>query len=176
MHGYNKYAKSKNKYPSSLLADARYLNDWMPVHMVELLESALKESGIELKGATIGVLGYAFLENSDDSRNTPTIPLLEELKKRGAKYKIHDPYVKENDGYKVEQDIDATLKGCDAVVLMTKHDTYSDITPEQLKDLLSTKVIIDGRNVFEPGKFISAGYIFKGVGKGNLNLRRGSRL
>lgn len=176
MYGYNEYAKSKNKYPSSLLTDARYLNDWMPVHMVDLLESALKESGKKLKGATIGVLGYAFLENSDDSRNTPTVPLLQELEKRGAKYKIHDPYVKENDGYKVEQDIDIALKDCDAVVLMTKHDAYSLISPEQLKELLKTKVIIDGRNMFEPGKFISAGFIFKGVGKGNLNWRRGGKL
>jgi UDP-N-acetyl-D-mannosaminuronic acid dehydrogenase len=175
MYGYDKYAKSKNKYPSSLLAGARYLNDWMPVHMVDLLESALKESGKELKGTTIGVLGYAFLENSDDSRNTPTVPLLQELEKRGAKYKIHDPFVKENNGYRIEQNIDITLEDCDAVVLMTKHDIYTLINPKQLSSLLKTKVIIDGRNMLDPGKFIAAGFIFKGIGKGNLNLRRGGK-
>jgi len=44
MYGYNKYANGKNQYPSSVLADARSLNDWMPIHMVDLLESALIES------------------------------------------------------------------------------------------------------------------------------------
>ena len=86
MHGYNKYANLKSHYPSSILADARYLNDWMPVHMVDLLDSALAEVKKEIKDSVIGILGYAFLENSDDSRNTPTIPFLKELEKRGAKY------------------------------------------------------------------------------------------
>src|SRR4030065_29736 len=72
MHGYNEYSNGKNGYPSSLLKDARYLNDWMPVHVVDLLQSALAEAGKELAESTIGVLGYAFLENSDDARNTPT--------------------------------------------------------------------------------------------------------
>jgi len=55
--------------------------------MVDLLESALKECNKEIRNSTIAVLGYAFLENSDDSRNTPTVPFLKELDKRGARYK-----------------------------------------------------------------------------------------
>lgn len=176
MHGFNEYAKYKAgetpriQYPSSLLIDARILNDWMPVHIVDLLESALKEGKKELKGAKIGVLGYAFLENSDDPRNTPTVPLLKELEKRGSRYAVHDPYIKETqEGYLIEPDLDEALKGCDAVVLMTKHNEYKSIEPDRLNNLLKTKVIIDGRNLFEPEKFIAAGFIFKGVGKGNIN-------
>jgi UDP-N-acetyl-D-mannosaminuronic acid dehydrogenase len=170
MHGYNEYAKLKSKYPSSILSDARYLNDWMPVHMVDLLESALVKTGKELKGSMIGVLGYAFLENSDDPRNTPTTTLLRELDKRGANYKIHDPYIKEDEGFKVMQDLDEVLRDCDAVVLMTKHDDYKSITPDRLKRLLKSKVIIDGRNLLNPAEFVTEGFIFKGVGKGNINL------
>jgi UDP-N-acetyl-D-mannosaminuronic acid dehydrogenase len=169
MHGFNEYSGVKNTYPSSILADARYLNDWMPVHMVDLLESALAEAGKELKGALIGVLGYAFLENSDDPRNTPTTTLLRELDRRGAKYKTHDPFVKEDEGYIIEQDLDKSLMGCDAVVLMTKHDEYKSISPEYLKGLLRTQVVIDGRNLFDPAKFIREGFVFRGVGKGNIN-------
>ncbi|MFC1963377.1 nucleotide sugar dehydrogenase [Chloroflexota bacterium] len=169
MHGYNEYAKSKSQYPSSLLEDARYLNDWMPVHMVDLLESGLKEAGKELKGSTICVLGYAFLENSDDPRNTPTIPLLRELEKRGVKYRIHDPYLKEDEGRIITQDLDTALTGCDAVVLMTNHKEYQSISPEKLKGLLRLNVIIDGRNALNPDDFIKQGFIFKGVGKGKTN-------
>ncbi|MBN2238632.1 MAG: nucleotide sugar dehydrogenase [Dehalococcoidales bacterium] len=169
MHGYEKYAELKSKYPSSILTDARYLNDWMPLHMVDLLEAALKEKNIELSEATVSVLGYAFLENSDDPRNTPTIPLLKELKKRNVTYKVHDPYINRDEGYIMEQDLESVLAGSDAVVLMTKHDEYRLITPDMLHSLMRTKVLIDGRNAFDHESFIAAGFIVKGVGKGNIN-------
>jgi len=168
IHGYNKYARSKNLYPCSILADARHLNDWMPVHMVDLLESALKECNKEIRNSTIAVLGYAFLENSDDSRNTPTVPFLKELDKRGARYKIHDPYINDTgNGHEIEPDLDTALRDCDAMVVMTKHDAYGNISPVRLQSLLRTKIVVDGRNLFNPTKFIAAGFIFKGVGKGN---------
>jgi UDP-N-acetyl-D-mannosaminuronic acid dehydrogenase len=173
MHGYEEHGNSKNQYPFSLLTGARHLNAWMPVHMVDLLESALKEAQKELAGSMICVLGYAFLENSDDPRNTPTVPFLKELEKRGAKYKIHDPYIKNDEGYQVEQDLDIALKDCDAVVLMTKHDEYKAINPRKLKGFLRTKVIVDGRNLFHAQEFLADGFIIKGVGKGTVNKETG---
>lgn len=166
MHGYNEFGSFKSRYPSSILTDARRLNDWMPVHMVDLLESALKEVNKELKGAKVCVLGYAFLENSDDSRNTPTASLLEELGRRGAAYRVHDPLVRSDMEHNIESDIDAALKDCDAVVMMTAHDQYKSIKPSKLKRLLKSNVIIDGRNIFDADKFIAEGFILRGVGKG----------
>ncbi len=205
MHGYERVSElpsQKYSYPASVLKDARFLNDWMPVHMVDLLESAFsfQESSLEkaalpaaailtensprlrrgdngggnnkqslLAGRTICVLGFAFLENSDDPRNTPTIPVLKELERRGAYYKIHDPFVTENEGYIIEPDLDSALKDCDAVLLMTKHEVYNSVTPEKLNGCLKNKIIVDGRNLFNAEKFINAGFIFKGIGKGNIN-------
>jgi len=169
MHGYEEYGSSNNQYPISLLKDARHLNAWMPVHMVDLLESALKEAQKELPESMICVLGYAFLENSDDPRNTPTIPFLKELEKRGATYKIHDPYVRNDKDYQIEQVLDIALKDCDAVVLMTKHDEYKSINPRKLKGFLRTRVIIDGRNLFNAEEYLAEGFIFKGIGRGNVN-------
>jgi len=173
MYGNEEYGNSKNEYPSSLLTGARYLNDWMPVHMVDLLESALKEAQKELEGSMICVLGYAFLENSDDPRNTPTVPFLKELEKRGAKYKIHDPYIKNDEGHRIEQVLDIALKDCDAVVLMTKHDEYKSINPEKLKGFLRTRVIVDGRDLFHADEYLAEGFVFRGVGRGNVNKETG---
>jgi len=173
MHGYNKYSNRKNGYPSSLLKDARYLNDWMPFHMVDLLQSALKEAHKELQGSMVCVLGYAFLENSDDPRNTPTVPFLKELEKRGATYKIHDPFIKEDEGHQIEQDITVALQDCDAIVLMTKHDEYKSINPEKLKGFLRSKIIVDGRNLFNAEEYLAEGFIFKGVGRGRVNKETG---
>lgn len=171
MHGYDKYGGSKKEYPPSILIGARHLNDWMPVHMVDLLETALVEQKRELKGSCVCVLGYAFLENSDDPRNTPTVPILNELERRGASYKIHDPHVRESDGYKIEQDIDAALRDCDGVILMTKHDEYNSISADKFKSLLRARIIVDGRALFDPREFLKQGFVFKGVGKGNVNRR-----
>ncbi len=172
MHGYHQYAESKPGYPLSILTGARHLNDWMPIHMVDLLQTALKEAGKEIRGSRIAVLGYAFLENSDDGRNTPTVPLVEELTRRGATYVIHDPYITEGEGYRIEPDIDRALKSCDAVVVMTKHDEYRALTPEKLEGLLNSKVVIDGRNMFNATEFLDHGFTFKGIGKGNINKIR----
>jgi UDP-N-acetyl-D-mannosaminuronic acid dehydrogenase len=168
MYGYDKYAELKIRYPASILTDARHLNGWMPIHMVDLVESGLMEVHKELKGSVIGILGYAFVENSDDSRNTPTVPLMRELKRRGASYRVHDPFIREDDGFQIETTIETALKDCDAVVLVTKHDEYKSISPEKLENLLKTKVMIDGRNMFNPAEFLGSGFVFKGVGKGNI--------
>jgi UDP-N-acetyl-D-mannosaminuronic acid dehydrogenase len=175
MYGYDKYTTYKDQYPVSILTGARNLNDWMPLHMVDLIVDALKEINVEIKGSKIGVLGYAFLENSDDPRNTPTVILLKELERRGAAYTIHDPFVKEDDNYRIEGDLDKALKDCNALVLMTKHDEYRNLSPKTLNGLLKTKVIIDGRNLFDPTDFITEGFVFRGVGKGNLGKRSGIR-
>jgi UDP-N-acetyl-D-mannosaminuronic acid dehydrogenase len=172
MHGYDTYAESKHQYPTSVLTTARHLNDWMPIHMVDLLEAALAEAGKEIRGSRICVLGYAFLENSDDPRNTPTVPLLKELESRGATCVVHDPYVKEEEGRRIERDINSALKGCDAMVLMTRHEEYRSVTPESLKTMLRSMIVIDGRDMFDPSAFLDRGFIFKGVGKGNINKIR----
>jgi len=167
MYGYDKYASIKSRYPGSVLTNARNLNDWMPMHMIDLLESALKETKKEIKNSKICVLGYSFIENSDDARNTPAVPFLKELDKRGAKYKVHDSYIKNTEeGYRIQPDLDKALKGCDALVVMTKHDAYKAVTIEKLQNLLRTKIIIDGRNLFNPTEVIAAGFVFRGVGKG----------
>lgn len=173
MHGYDRYGESKHEYPMSILTTARHLNDWMPIHMVDLLEEALNEAGREIIGSRICVLGYAFLENSDDARNTPTIPLLKELERRGAAYVIHDPHIERDEGYRIESDIDSALEGCDAMVLMTKHEEYRSVTPERLKSQLRSMIVIDGRDMYNPRQFLDRGFIFKGMGKGNLNKNSG---
>jgi len=166
IHGYREYGQNGKKFVPSILASAREMNDRMPLHMVDLLEAGLNEAGKQLQGATVCVLGYTFLENSDDTRNTPTVPLLKELEKRGVSYRIHDPYVKEDEGHLIEQDINVALQDCYAVILMTKHEEYRSIFPDELKELMNGSIIVDGRNLFDQREFENAGFVFKGIGKG----------
>ncbi len=169
MHGYQHYANAKLEYPMSVLQGARRLNDWMPLHMMDLLEGGLAQANQHLKGSRICVLGYAFLENSDDARNTPSAPLLDELDKSGAISKVHDPLVERDGDRVIEHDLEAALTGADAVVLMTAHEGYKAIDPDMLKRLMRGRVVIDGRNVLDPAAFTAEGFVFRGVGKGKLS-------
>jgi UDP-N-acetyl-D-mannosaminuronic acid dehydrogenase len=147
----------------TVLGTARTINDSMPSHMVDLTKDALKEAGLVPTQSTVCVLGFAFLENSDDDRNSPTDDFLIVLESLGIRYVVHDPYIEKD---WILQDMDAALKGADAVALTTAHDQYKALTPARLSSLLRTKVVIDGRNVFDQAEFVKAGFIFKGVGKG----------
>jgi UDP-N-acetyl-D-mannosaminuronic acid dehydrogenase len=117
-----------------------------------------------MEDAKITILGVAFLPNSDDTRNTPTYPLYKLLKERCADVRVHDPYVNEYDDMKIGNDLEATIKGSDAIALVTLHDEYKELPLEWLKEKMRTPVIVDGRNNFKREKCLEAGFAFRGVG------------
>jgi len=153
------------KFEPKVIMESRFRNDLMPHHMIELLKEAMEEMSLSIKGAKVCVLGYAFLENSDDTRNTPSRPLILELQEIGADVVVHDPYLKEEDGITIHQDLDYCLKDSDAVVLITKHKEYFDLEMARMKELLKTPIIIDGRNVWSPSEARSMSFVYKGIGK-----------
>ena len=63
----------------------------MPLHVANLTVEMLKASGVETNKAKVALLGYAYLENSADTRNSPSIVLTERLRKLGVEVIIHDP-------------------------------------------------------------------------------------
>jgi UDP-N-acetyl-D-mannosaminuronic acid dehydrogenase len=162
-YGLDRYGKSK-VFPK-IIVSSRELNDSMPAHVVDLVEDALAEHGRKLKGAKVTILGVAFLENSDDTRNTPSATLYAELKKRGAKPILHDPIVRDFD-IPFTKDLDEALTGADAVVLSTKHREYLNLDLKKLRKKLATPVLVDGRNAFDASIASEAGLTYRGVGKG----------
>ena len=76
---------------------AREINDGMPAHMLALMKEALAEAGRKLAGARVILLGVAYLENADDTRNTPAAALAKLPLARGAEVVAHDPYVRDAD-------------------------------------------------------------------------------
>ena len=102
-----------------LIPAAREINDYMPLHVAELTVDGLREAHVEIEEARIAVLGYAYLENSDDTRNSPSITLISRLEELGAEVVVHDPWVREYQG-----EIEAVVQGCDAIVVMVAHDAY----------------------------------------------------
>jgi len=152
------------KVDPKVIVGSRKLNMWMPSHMIELLKEALDQKDKSIKNTKIAVLGLAFLENSDDTRNTPTKTVYEKLKAKDAKPIIHDPYVREFE-YPFTKNIDETITDADAIILMVKHKDYLNIDFTELKQKMNTPIFIDGRNAFDKKKTENAGFIYKGIGK-----------
>lgn len=147
-----------------LIPAARAVNDSMPFHVLDLADAALKEARLELGQSVAAVMGASFLQDSGDLRNSPSLPVIASLAS-ARELRIHDPYVEEVEGRAVERDARKTLKGADLAVFMVAHNEYSSLTPANIKKLMRTPVVVDGRNIFSEGKMRSAGIVYSGVGK-----------
>lgn len=142
---------ANGKVPLRLIPAARAVNDGMPLHMVTLLEKALAEVGREITGSRVLVLGYAYLENTDEGRNSPSQVLMQRLQELGAEVVVHDPYVP---GY--GSDLHSLVEWCDAAVLMVKHDVYTAGELERLLEARSVPVV-DGRNAWQRVSTVTLG-------------------
>lgn len=163
-YGLQNYADPGMK--TEFVSLARKINDFMPLHMVDLIRSALAEKGRALKKARVAVLGVAYLEDSDDTRNTPAYKLISELEKQGMEIIAHDPYVREFPEAELTRDLDKALKGADCAAIVTRHRPYFQLDLEKVKSLMKTPILVDGRNVLDKEKVEAAGFIYRGVGKG----------
>jgi len=155
----------------SLYTLARGINDFMPLHMANLTRSALGRAEKEFEGAKLAILGWAFLANSDDARNTPSEVYRDLVLAEGAGVSVHDPYVDEYPGVEILHDMDTVLDGADAVAIFTAHSQYYLLNPRELMSTVKKihPVIVDGRNVVDPDKFIAEGWVYKGIGRGDMN-------
>jgi len=161
-------------YPAgepSLYVLARRINDFMPAHMFRLTKQGLERAGVPLKGAKVALLGWAFLANSDDTRNTPSEPYRDLLLKEGAHVSVHDPYVAEYPGVPIVPFVEEALEGADAIAIFAGHHQYRSLKAPVLKQLSGKKhpVIVDGRNLVDPDAYIREGFVYKGIGRGDKN-------
>lgn len=154
------YAAS-DAVPLKLIPAARAVNDGMPHHVANIVIHALTKAGQVVSQARVGVLGYAYLENSDDTRHSPSASLVAYLHNAVSDVYIHDPWVKQYQGDLYEQ-----FEACHILVLMVKHDQYRDLDLNRLKKLMRTPILVDGRGFFNPATIDAAGFIYWGLGRG----------
>jgi UDP-N-acetyl-D-mannosaminuronate dehydrogenase len=102
------------------------------------------------------------LEESDDTRNSPSEVLVARLRELGAEVVIHDPWVPEYRG-----ELEERVQGCDAVVVMVAHNAYRDVDLLQLRRQVAQPILVDGRHVFSAEHAQAAGWIYRGLGTGS---------
>ena len=155
-------AREKN-VPIPLLDAALESNLKAHARIVDKCKKAL---GGSLKDKKISVWGLSFKANTDDTRFSPAISVIELLLAEGAQIKAFDPIVKgvENLSIEVSDDVKKNVTGADAIVLLTEWQEFKEIDPKKISDLLNQKIIIDSRNLLHKNKWEKAGFVFIGNG------------
>ncbi len=167
-HGLNEYGSQKIE--PRFISLAREINNYMPVHMTLLIEDALEKKGVKIQDATVTLLGIAYLENADDTRNTPALGLINSLEEKGAKVVLHDPHVLDWDlgSHEIERDIFVAAKDSDCLALVTRHRDYYEIDFAKLGNTMRTRTLVDGRNVYDEDKIVAHDFEYRAVGKVGL--------
>lgn len=126
-----------------------------------------------LAGKTFAIWGLAFKPNTDDMREAPSRVLMEALWEAGAKVQAYDPEAMEEAQriYGNRDDLslcgtkEATLRGADALVIVTEWQSFRAPDFEQIKQQLAEPLIFDGRNMFEPKRMAIKGIGYVSIGR-----------
>jgi len=173
LFGFNKYTERLNESKIKIIPDSRKINDFMPYHMIELMENVFRESHRLVDNIKIVLLGVSYKANTDDTRNTPTENIVKVLKSRYHSHNIvyiaHDPYVKDRDYNltKLTNDFNKAVTNADVLLFTTNHSEYYNIDLDDLKKKVKTPIIIDGRNIFDKKIVEEKGFIYRKVGEGS---------
>ncbi|OAE02759.1 UDP-glucose/GDP-mannose dehydrogenase family protein [Arthrobacter sp. OY3WO11] len=123
-----------------------------------------------LLGQRITVLGAAFKPESDDVRDSPALSIAAQLQLQGAVVTVTDPKALSNAARRFpelhyEPDTDKAVENADALLVLTEWQEYVQLDPYALSGLVASTRVLDGRNILDPGKWRSAGWSYRGMGR-----------
>ncbi len=131
----------------------------------------LREQLGDLRGTRIAVLGVSFKPNTDDVRDAPAIEIIRLLYGEGATVSAYDPVALENaavelDGIELAGDPYEALLGADAVVIATEWNEFREIDWDRGGSTMRKRIIVDGRNMYDPEEMEDHSFTYIGVGQG----------
>ncbi|MEJ5350562.1 MAG: UDP-glucose/GDP-mannose dehydrogenase family protein [Melioribacteraceae bacterium] len=141
-----------------------------------LVKKILSHFNNDIKGKTFGVWGLAFKPNTDDMREAPSIAIIKKLVELGAKVKSYDPAANENAKYYLGNILEyadeqyKVLENADALLILTEWNEFRNPDFDKIKSMLKSKLIFDGRNIFDLNKMIEMGFTYYSIGRRPVGL------
>ena len=152
-----------------IVKDARKINENMSRHVVNLLFDALSEASMRLNNSTIAILGVSYKPNIHDVQIAPSEEIIRILTEKNAKIKIFDPYfTSQVFGLTTEKSISDTLSESDAVILITGHKEFQNLDLKKFSKTMKNSVLIDCTGLVKPLDAKENGFIFRGIGRGDI--------
>jgi UDPglucose 6-dehydrogenase len=143
------------------------VNDARKRAMARKVAAAL---GGELRGKTIAVLGLTFKPNTDDMRESPSIPLITALQDMGAKVRAYDPT-----GMEQARPLMSNVAFCkdaydcaadaSALVIVTEWEQFRALDFARLRKVMQRPVLVDLRNIYRPEEVTRHGFAYDSVGR-----------
>jgi UDPglucose 6-dehydrogenase len=158
-------------YTATLIASVEKVN---AAQKLVIAQKIVKRFGEDLTGLTFGLWGLAFKPGTDDMREAPSIAVIKELVKRGAKVKVYDPkamqeaeewYLKGIENIEYCSAKYEVLKNAAALILLTEWKEFRAPDFEEIKAQLVAPVIFDGRNQYNAFKLEENGFEYYQIGK-----------
>ena len=154
--------------PLNVLNAVEQANEHQKRRLFEKLEAALDG---KLRGSHIALWGLAFKPNTDDMREAPALTLIDGLLAAGATVVAHDPAAmpecrrRLGDRIRYADSNYVALDGADALVIVTDWNEYRHPDFNRMKQALRRPVIIDGRNLYNPDRLRSLGFVYDSIGR-----------
>jgi UDPglucose 6-dehydrogenase len=135
-----------------------------------MARKVLAAVGGNLRGKTVAVLGLTFKPNTDDMRDSPSIPLITALQDMGAQVRAYDP-----EGMEQARDVLTNVtytesaydcaQGADVTVIVTEWEQFRALDLNALGSAMNKRVMVDLRNVYPPEEVAKYGFSYSGVGR-----------
>jgi len=161
----------ENVVSARLLSAVHEVNEEQKYVLSTKLRQALEG---ELRGRTIAVWGLAFKPNTDDVREAPSLVLIRDVVAAGARVRAYDPQARETAREALSEiakrvtfcsTAAEACEGADALVVVTEWLEFRSPDFSALADRLGAKVLVDGRNLYDPRAVQAAGLKYTGIGR-----------
>lgn len=139
-----------------------------------LAEKVLRHFGGDVKGRTFALWGLAFKPKTDDMREASSRVIMETLWEAGAVIQAYDPEAM-NEAQRIygnRPDLtlcgtrEAALRNADGLIVVTEWQEFKAPDFDAIADLMTQKVVFDGRNLYDPERMARRGYAYYGIGRG----------
>lgn len=155
--------------PTAIVESVIASNDNRKLEMVDKIVNAC---GGDINGKTLSILGLTFKANTDDMRQSPSLTIIPELLKKGAKLKVYDPIGMEEakkwlpaDKLEWCANVDDALKASDGAVILTEWAEFKELDLKKASKPMHHPTLVDLRNVFDESRAKEAGMNYVSVGR-----------
>ncbi|MDP2912839.1 MAG: UDP-glucose/GDP-mannose dehydrogenase family protein [Candidatus Omnitrophota bacterium] len=154
-------------YEFGLLEEAQRIN----YNQKRLVVKKITDHLWNIPAKTITILGLSFKPDTDDMREAPSIDIISMLRKEGARIKVYDPEAMQKAKALFKRDVEfcadpyRAAKNSDCLVVVTEWNEFKDLDFKKIKKLMRQPIIIDGRNIYDPGRMRKLGFTYVGIGR-----------
>ncbi|AXE65649.1 UDP-glucose 6-dehydrogenase [Hyphomonas sp. CACIAM 19H1] len=170
-------------FPKDTLALTKTATDYgSPVRIVDtvidvnaarkkaMADKVIAAMGGDVTGKTIGVLGLAFKQNTDDMRDAPSLDILPALQAAGARVVAYDPEAMKEAAHLLKNiefagSAYAAVDGADAMVIITEWDQFRALDMGRIKTAMKGNVVVDLRNIYSPEDMAKRGFAYTSIGR-----------